>query len=301
MYHPYSQSFTLTSPRANLKVSHLILACRDLKKGEDAQSKIYAETNCEDRTKIEVWDVDLASYKSVERFGGRVRTELERLDGFIANAGVEMTDFELSEGLETTLTVNVVSTILMAIAVLPKLRETAGKFNVQTNLSIVGSMVHALGNDKAMDLPESTDILENLSHKETADMAGRYNMSKMLLHEAFHELCNTVSAKYPNDNVVLNIVNPGWCSSELGRYKQPGLPQRMIFALIGRTSEQGARTLVHAVTAGKETHGKYLSECQVKKQSEFMRSERGMGLHKRVWEQLEKRLEGVTPDTMRLL
>jgi retinol dehydrogenase-12 len=301
VYCSLSTSFSLRSPRANLKVSHLILACRNAKKGEDAKSKIYTETNCKERTKIEVWDVDLASYKSVERFGERVRTELERLDGFVANAGVEMTDFELSEGLETTLTVNVVSTILMAITILPKLRETAGKFNVQTNLSIVGSMVHALGNDKDIDLPESTDILENLSRKETADMAGRYNLSKTLLHEAFHELYNTISTNHPNDNVVLNIVNPGWCGSDLGRYKQPGLPQRVMFALIGRTSEHGARTLVHAVTAGRDTHGEYLSECRVKMQSEFMRSERGMRLHKRVWEQLVRRLEGVVPESVRLV
>jgi retinol dehydrogenase-12 len=264
-------------------------------------TKIYAETKCQSKTKIEVWDVDLASYKSVERFGERVRTKLQRLDGFVANAGVEMTEFELSEGLETTLTVNVVSTILMAIAVLPKLRETATKYNIQTNLSIVGSMVHALGNDKDIDLPENTNILDKLSVKDSADMPGRYNISKLLLHEAFHELYSTISAKHPNDNVVLNIVNPGWCGSELGRYKQPGLPQRVIFSLIGRTSEQGAKTLVHAVTAGKETQGKYLSECQVKKQSEFMRSARGKFLHKCVWEQLVKRLEGAAPGTMQLL
>jgi len=199
--------------------------------------KSTLKRNCRERTRIEVRDVDLPSYKNVERVGKRVRTELERRDGFMANVGVEMMDFELSEGIETTLTVNVVSTILTVIAVLLKLREMARKFNVQTNLSIVGSMVHALVNDKDMDVPEFTDILENLSRKETADM------SKMLLHEAFHELCNNVSIKHPNDNVVLNIVNPGWCGSELGRYKQSSLPQRMIFALIGKTSEQGARTL----------------------------------------------------------
>lgn len=290
----------LTFTSTNLKVSHLILACRDTKKGEAAKSKIHSETKSESRTKIDVWEIELANYKSVESFGERVRTQLPRLDGFVANAGIEVTDFSLSEGLETTLTVNVASTILTAIAVLPKLRGTAKTLGVPTNLSIVGSMVHALGNDKAIDLPASADILKSLSTKD-ADMPGRYNLSKMLLHQAFQEFHNAVKTKYPADNVVLNIVNPGWCASELARYKSPPLAQRAMFRLIGRTAEQGARTLVHAVTTGMETSGCYLSECQVKKQSEFMRSERGETLHRRVWEQLVERLEREAPGTMQLL
>jgi hypothetical protein len=35
-------------------------------------------------------------------------------------------------------------------------------------------------------------------------------------------------------------------------------------AKIGRTTEMGSRTLLHGALAGKETHGKYLSECEIK-------------------------------------
>jgi hypothetical protein len=36
---------------------------------------------------------------------------------------------------------------------------------------------------------------------------------------------------------------------------------RFFFA---RTAEMGSRTLLHAAVAGKETHGKYLSECEIR-------------------------------------
>jgi hypothetical protein len=36
---------------------------------------------------------------------------------------------------------------------------------------------------------------------------------------------------------------------------------RFFFA---RTAEMGSRTLLYAAVAGKETHGKYLSECEIR-------------------------------------
>ena len=45
-------------------------------------------------------------------------------------------------GNESTITVNVVSTFLLALLVLPKLQETARLFNVIPTLTIVSSDVH---------------------------------------------------------------------------------------------------------------------------------------------------------------
>lgn len=64
-------------------------------------------------TTIEVWEVDLSKYSSAIAFGERVRTQLPRLDAFIANAGVETQELVLAESLEMTLTVTVVSTFML--------------------------------------------------------------------------------------------------------------------------------------------------------------------------------------------
>lgn len=280
--------------RACLNLSRLILGCRNAKKGEAAKERVYHETGCKGRTVVEVWEFDLASYKSVTEFGQRVRSQLPRLDGLIANAGVEMTKFELSEGLETTLTVNVVSTILLSIAVLPKLQESSRIYGGLTALTVVGSMVHALGPDDQLEAPPTgKDTFEVLSDPSTADMPMRYNLSKLMLHLCCMELAERVSSR----EVILNWVNPGWCESELNRYKQPPFVQRALFLVIGRTAEQGSRTLVHAVLSGKESHGYYLSECQIKSQSAFVRSKRGIVIRKRLWQELMARIEGISSET----
>jgi NAD(P)-dependent dehydrogenase (short-subunit alcohol dehydrogenase family) len=274
-----------------MNISSLILACRNIKKGEAAKAAIVEEAGCKGRTTVEVWELDLANYQSVQAFGQRVRSQLPCLDGFIANAGVEMTQFELAEGLEVTLTVNVISTILLAIEVLPKLKESSKKNGGPTTLTIVGSMVHALAPDEQLEEPSTDmDTFEALSDPKTSDMPMRYNLSKLMVHQCCAELAQRVSSS----EVIVNWVNPGWCATELARFKDPPMSQRMLFAIMGRTAEQGSRTLVHAVLAGKESHGCYLSECQIKPQSTFMRSERGLLIQKRLWKELMARIEGTS-------
>lgn len=243
--------------------------------------------------------MDLCNYQSVLAFVNRVNSSLSRLDGFIANAGVEMIDFELAEGLETTLTVNAVSTYLIAIGVVPKLEESSKKYSTATTLTIVGSMIHTFGPDSQLDTPETQDILTALSDPTTADMENRYPLSKLIDHQYFHNFAQRVTSRAAKQNadVIVNIVNPGWCASELDRYKiNKSLFERGMFAMIGRTTEEGSRTLVHAITAGKETHDQYLSECRIKPESDYMQSERGRQTSRRMWRELLVRLDKISPE-----
>ena len=66
--------------------------------------------------------------------------------------------------------------------------------------------------------------------------------------------------------VTVNFISPGLCVTELTRHVGT-IPQLMIGTmrgLFGRTAEEGSRTLLHGAVAGKESHGKYLSECEIK-------------------------------------
>src|SRR3569833_2986325 len=102
-----------------LDASKVVLAVRSLSKGDAAKSSIESTTG---RTGIvDVWELDLASFASVRAFADRVMT-LERLDVVVANAGVYLFDFTLAEGCETTITVNVISTMMMALMFLSFLR-----------------------------------------------------------------------------------------------------------------------------------------------------------------------------------
>ena len=87
--------------------------------------------------------MDLTSFDSVKRFCARAQSLL-RWDIVIENAGIATGKFELFEGYESTITVNVISTFLMALLLLPKLRETATKFNITPHLTIVSSDAHQM-------------------------------------------------------------------------------------------------------------------------------------------------------------
>ena len=131
---------------------------RALRKGEEAKAKIEAETGV--KGVAEVWHLDLASYDSVKEFAEKVN-KLERVDALIENAGVAMAEWMIAEGLETTLTVNDVSTTLLAVLVLPKLQESAKKFGISPHIVMVGSAVafHAKGVLETID----GDILDGLT------------------------------------------------------------------------------------------------------------------------------------------
>lgn len=119
-----------------LGAKRIIMAVRTPSKGEAALATIRSETGRKDVG--EVWELDLTSLDSVEAFAQRVN-KLDRLDAIIENAGLVMTKFELVEGIEHSLLVNVVSTMLLAFRVLPKLEESAGRLGIQTHLVIVSS------------------------------------------------------------------------------------------------------------------------------------------------------------------
>ncbi|KAK4554615.1 hypothetical protein LTR86_008470 [Recurvomyces mirabilis] len=291
-----------TANRSRLHASRLILGCRNLAKGEAAKISILEETNCEGTTTIEIWEVDLDSYSSVRAFTSRLKSQLQRLDGFIANAGIELTAFETSEGLERTLTINVISTYLMVLSLYPLLQSTAERYQVDTHLTIVGSLIHYFGPDAQLDVPAGTSIIETLNDPKTADMASRYPLSKLMVHLVFQAMLHHLpkhSHTADTTGTIVNLVNPGWCSTELGRNKDGNMFEKGMFAMIGRTGEEGSRTLVHGVIAGRETHGFYLSECKVKPQSSYVDSERGRSMAGRLWEEVVARIGRVDPEVVK--
>ena len=150
-----------------LGAARVILGVRNLDKGETARKSI--EESTQRRGVVEVWNLDLSSYESVKQFAARVE-RLNRLDAIVENAGVATRNYSRTEDNESTITTNVVSTFLLALLVLPKLRESATKFNMTPRLSIVSSGIHV-----RTDLPErkTANIFKTLNDKETADMARR--------------------------------------------------------------------------------------------------------------------------------
>ncbi|KAJ3580147.1 hypothetical protein NPX13_g420 [Xylaria arbuscula] len=278
-----------------LDASKVILAVRNLEKGNFAKDSIITSTGKE--TTIEVWELDLASRASVEAFAARAN-KLERLDIVVQNAGVLTHDFILVEGHEQMITVNVINTFYLAFLLLPKLRDTSTRLNKEVVLTFTGSLTHWLA---AFPERNSANILQQLANEDEADMRQRYVLSKLLELLAFRELSDAVaqSSSKPG-GVVISMANPRSVITNLDREGQ-GLRGRIWSAyvrVVGRTAEEGSRTIVHAAEGGRDTHGQYLDDCKIGRVSDFVNSKEGHDAQQKFWGELatllEERQPGIT-------
>lgn len=65
--------------------------------------------------------------------------------------------------------------------------------------------------------------------------------------------------------VIVNCMTPGACKSDFDR-ESTGIGKLMggiMAALLARTTEAGARTLVAGIEAGVESHGGYMADCKI--------------------------------------
>lgn len=275
-----------------LGAAKVIIACRTVSKGEEAKADI-AKTNSGSSTVIEVWELDLGSYASVKAFAKKAEG-LDRLDVLVENAGMATNNFRTMEENEATITTNVVSTYLLALLLLPKMKQTAQNFpdpKMKPHLVIVSSDVHYLVN---LDERKHDNIFDALSDPKIAKMGDRYPTSKLLEVLASREIVKdymTPASSYP---VVFNMLTPGLCQSELAR-EAGALMTVMKVVLNARTTECGSRTLVHAAHAGDETTGQFLMDCKIKAPSAFVLSEEGAETQTRVWKELSAKLEKISP------
>jgi len=277
---------------ARLGASNIILAVRSVEKGQVAKEDIMSTTGIASDV-IQIWQLDMSSYASVERFAARVNAELDRVDIFHANAGVASTKFSMVEKDEEMITINVVCTVLLFALVLPKLKETAAKHKVRPIFSITSSVVHEHTTLPQKTAPEG-QLLAAISDKEFAEKHWdeQYPISKLL--EVFFVRAFADEHPAPAFPVTLNCFNPGLCHSELGR-DVTGWGFTIIKALLARSTEVGSRTLLHAGSPGVETHGQYLSDCEIAQPGPFVLSAEGKEVEGRIYKELLKKLEDIRP------
>ncbi|CAO1606301.1 hypothetical protein XANCAGTX0491_009800 [Xanthoria calcicola] len=304
-----------SSQLLSLGLSRLILAVRDTTKGEKAMSSLLATLeesspgSAKNPPQVEVWPVDLTNYTSIIEFANRVRdTPNLHINFIILNAGVARFGFEPApNGNEITIQTNWLSTALMAITLRPILQAqyiqakrtaTNGHIPPPPVLSIVGSEVAQWAVFKerriAASVPHAS-VIAVLNDRKKYNPGDRYNTSKLLLTLFFREFVDRLPST--KNDVIVNLVNPGFCyGSELHRAITG--PLGAVFGgvkrAIGRSTEVGARTLVHgAVVAGQETHGCYLSDEKVAPWMDFVITPKGEQAAHEMWKELSEELRGV--------
>ena len=153
-----------------LDADKVVLAVRTLEKGEAAKQSILKSENPKSPDIVEVWPLDLSSSESVKQFAQKAEA-LERLDVVVQNAGIVTYQFTLMEGNESSIAVNAINPLLLGLMLLPKLRETAGKYNTLPRMVFVESFVH---HHTQFAERKAANIFEELRAKDKANMEDRW-------------------------------------------------------------------------------------------------------------------------------
>jgi NAD(P)-dependent dehydrogenase (short-subunit alcohol dehydrogenase family) len=151
----------------NLNAETVVLGVRSLDKGKDAVKQLEQSTGRVGVAKA--FELNMSSSQSVKAFVENMKG-LPRVDAAVLSAGMYTQDFVLQEGFESTLTVNVINTFLLAILLLPLLRKSSKGAQSPPRITIVSSDRHVMTN-----LPEwkLKDTLAVMSDPQKAKMNDR--------------------------------------------------------------------------------------------------------------------------------
>ena len=206
---------------------------------------------------IEVWQLDMMSYDSIKAFAVRASKDLDHLDIAILNAGIQPSQLKRSKyGWETCLQCNTLSTILLSLFLLPKLKSSKTD-SFSPVLELVSSSNHYMITKVDSD-PTGNQTLLEYNNNFTSFQA--YGISKLFLMYGLAGLVEQEGVgKDGQPNVFITSICPGGTKSNIMRsypwYTKPFF--WFINNFVNKSTEQGARTYISGTTTGKEGHGRF--------------------------------------------
>lgn len=209
--------------------AEVILACRDIQKGNEVAAKIGRRTGS---SKV-VMEIDTSSQESIREFAQEFRRKYRRLDVLINNAGGNrgtLPKVNSVDGIELTFAANVLGYFLLIQELLPLLKKSAP------------SRIINVASQYASDL----DLDDLQFERRPFESFRAYAQSKA---------CNrmltwALARRLKGSGVTANAMTPGLITeTELYRNAAPELVQRLTQYSGGRTSAQGADTAVWMASA----------------------------------------------------
>ncbi|KAB5514898.1 hypothetical protein GE09DRAFT_1231685 [Coniochaeta sp. 2T2.1] len=264
----------------DLGLSRLILAVRSVEKGENAAAVLRSKYP---KATVDVWQLDMCSYDSIQTFARRVDSHLSRIDVVILNAGVIKLEFHSvkSTGHEETVQVNYLSTAFLALLLLPILKNKRMTGSEPSHLSIVSAAVTLVSKFPNRD---ADPLLPSFDNPMYFDRHETYNTSKLMMHSFLWKLVDYVKA----EDVIVNLADPAWVKGTgfTRDVKGPIKVLLKLFSLTGRTPRIGAACLVDAVVnKGKESHGCFLMSWEIYPFSAILYTPEGNTITHRIWDE----------------
>ncbi|GAA6082904.1 retinol dehydrogenase 12, partial [Tachysurus ichikawai] len=222
--------------------ARVILACRDVEKGEEAAAEIRTRVG---GAQVEVRELDLADTYSIRVFAQRFLQEVSHLHILINNAGVMMCPYmKTADGFEMHLGVNHLGHFLLTFLLIGVLKRSA-----PSRIIVVSSLAHYFGWIRFHDLHSQGSYNSGLAYCQSK--LANVLFTKELAH------------KLTGLNVTVNSLHPGTVRSDLVRHSTLMSLLFALFSIFLKTAREGAQTSVYCAVA-EELHsitGKHFSDC----------------------------------------
>ena len=218
------------------KGAHVVMACRNLEKGQAALEQVQQQTP---HAALELMALDLGSLASVRQFAAAYLAQHDRLDLLINNAGLmAIPRWETEDGFEMQLGVNHLGHFVLTGLLLPALLQTPG-----SRVVTVSSMANFNG---------SIDF-DDLMGEQSYSRYGAYSQSKLANVLFAVELQRRLEAA--GADTISVAAHPGYADTELqsntAHYSGSGLEGAFygIFNKVAaQSSAQGALPQLYAAT-----------------------------------------------------
>ncbi|KAK3092553.1 hypothetical protein FSP39_004371 [Pinctada imbricata] len=258
-----------TSQELAERHAKVIMACRDISKGQSALKDIRKNTK---NGILVVKQLDLQSQASVRQFCSQILEEESRLDVLINNAGVMGHPFTLTEdGMEIHMAVNHFSNFLLTNLLLDLLKKSA-----PSRIVFVSSSLHKRGTvdfsmfDKKQKHPYSNSKLANIY------------------------FARALSRNLDGTGVRVHTLHPGMVNTELSRHSLSRFMRVLLSPLawfLLQSSREGCQTVVYCAVSEELDHvtGRYYGKCKEEPWTEIAKEN---SMCKKLWE-VSERLTGI--------
>ncbi|XP_077416210.1 retinol dehydrogenase 12 isoform X2 [Vanacampus margaritifer] len=225
-----------------IRGARVVMACRDVDKGEGAAASIRAAYP---EAQVEVRELDLADTCSVRSFAQQFLTDFTHLHILINNAGVMMCPYtKTNDGFEMHIGVNHLGHFLLTSLLMGLLKRSA-----PARIVVVSSLAHNFGWIRFHDL-----------HSQGSYNSGLAYCQSKLANVLF---ARELARRLKGSSVTVNSVHPGTVNSDLTRHSTLMMIFFTVLSVFLKTPREGAQTTIYCAVA-EELHsisGKHFSDC----------------------------------------
>jgi NAD(P)-dependent dehydrogenase (short-subunit alcohol dehydrogenase family) len=162
---------------------------------------------------------------------------------------------------------NVLAPTLLALLLLPKVKAAAAALPKSTEGATVDertfpviSFVNSVAHNEVVDadVPRDQTLVQRINDKMRFDNVKQYFLVKLAGWYAMRGVAERVGDARA-ERVVVNASCPGLCKTNMlnGTPLLTRIIMAITYFIMGRTAEQGARTMISATALGPESHGRF--------------------------------------------